>query len=71
MQNNFTSEEKILQEKARQVLKRNKALIHAPIDEGGLLAGPAKTKALIVNKMQTNAHPKSYSKTAAEKPTKK
>ena len=37
---NLTNEEKILREKARQIMKKNKTPAYAPNDDGGLLAGP-------------------------------
>lgn len=40
----LTSEEKILREKARQAMKKNKTPTYAPNDEGGLLSGPTTKK---------------------------
>lgn len=44
MDNKLTGEEKILREKSRQAMKKNKTPTYAPNDEGGLLAGPTTKK---------------------------
>ena len=36
----LTNEEKILREKARQIMKKNKTPAYTPNDDGGLLSGP-------------------------------
>lgn len=38
--NKLTDEEKLLKEKARQSLKKNKTPAYTPDDEGGVLSGP-------------------------------
>ncbi len=38
--NKLTDEEKLLKEKARQSLKKNKTPTYTPEDEGGVMSGP-------------------------------
>ena len=37
---NLTDEEKLLKEKAKQSLKKNRTPAYAPEDEGGVMSGP-------------------------------
>jgi hypothetical protein len=39
-ENELTNEEKLLKEKAKQSLKKNKTPTYTPDDEGGVLSGP-------------------------------
>ena len=41
-----TGDEKLLKEKAKQFLKKNRAPAYAPDDEGGLVAGPLTKKSM-------------------------
>ncbi len=45
-QKTLSEEEKILREKARQALKKNKTPLYSSDDEGGVSAGPNKSKDL-------------------------
>jgi len=40
----LTDEEKLLKEKAKQLLRRNKTPTYTPDDEGGVMSGPLSKK---------------------------
>ena len=42
--NKLTDEEKLLKEKAKQSLKKNKTPTYTPEDEGGIMSGPLTKK---------------------------
>ncbi|WP_161787322.1 hypothetical protein [Endozoicomonas numazuensis] len=42
----MSDQEKLLQEKARKALKKNKTPIYSLEDEGGIMAGPVKSEDL-------------------------
>ncbi|MCF6338872.1 MAG: hypothetical protein L3J84_13130 [Gammaproteobacteria bacterium] len=55
----LTDEEKLLKEKAKQLLKKNKTPAYIPDDEGGVMSGPLSKK---IMEQQAEEEDEQYSK---------